>query len=94
MAGVQYLKQRDTMARYIFVVSREHRQLYEHLVQQFGDDLNVRVILDRRHGDRRRRDSRHPASATERRWRLDRRKRPSADEELKFRSHTIITLAD
>ena len=92
MAGIDSLTRCGTAARHIFVVSRDHSDLYEYLLKQFDDDLNVRVILDRRRGDRRREAAARPHSASERRWRLDRRTRASADEELKFRSHAIISL--
>jgi hypothetical protein len=81
------------MARYIFVVSRGHRDLYEHLLEQFSDDPNVRVILDRRYGERRRPGPAQPTLEGERRQR-DRRTRVSIDEELRTRSHAIITLPD
>jgi hypothetical protein len=82
------------MARHLFIVGREHRELYEFLVMQFRDDANVRVILDQRHGERRVEVSAGPPPHGERRRRPDRRTRRSIDEELRSRSHAIISLPD
>ena len=77
------------MARYLFIVSRQHLDLYDYLRDRFADDQNVRVILNRRVGERRRTIA---AVARERRA-SDRRSRPEVDEELRSRSHAIVTLA-
>jgi hypothetical protein len=82
------------MARYIYVVNRGHRDLYEHLVDQFSSDPNVRVVLDRRYGERRRLSPARPSDEGERRWRLYRRSRLSVEEELRTRSYAIVTLPD
>jgi len=94
------------MARHLFIVAREHARLYHDLVERFRDDTNVRVILDRRQGDRRQREPRQaearPAEArpteaatpgAERRAQ-DRRGRGEIDEQLRDRSHVIVTLSD
>ena len=85
---------RVSMPRHIFVVSRHHPDLYEYLTKRFQQDSNVRVILDRRRGDRRQGQATTPPAEGERRWRLERRTRASVDDELRSRSHTIITLPD
>jgi len=76
------------MARHLFLVSRHEARLYEYLVERFGDDENVEVILDRRRGERRKRSERQ---GPERR-RTDRRIRREVDLELQVRSHVILTL--
>ena len=96
------------MARHLFIVAREHARLYHDLVDRFRDDTNVRVILDRRQGDRRQRqaearpaevrpaETRPTEAATpgaERRAQ-DRRGRGEIDEQLRDRSHVIVTLSD
>lgn len=72
-----------TRPRYLFVVSRQHPQLYELLVERFQDDRNVEVILDRRAG----RTAHAGAYGAG-----DRRQRP--EDELNLRSHLIITRPD
>ena len=79
------------MARHIFIVGRAHPDFYDVLLRRFANDRNVSVVLDRRVGDRRV----HVLSVSpdrERRRSPDRRRRQSIDEELKSRSHAIVTL--
>jgi hypothetical protein len=78
------------MGRTLYIVSRDHRELYAYLRERFSGDDVVEVILDRRVAQRR---QRHTPYATERR-RADRRSRPEVDMELQIRSHAIITLPD
>jgi hypothetical protein len=79
------------MARHIFIVGRSHRPLYDVLIKRFENDQNVTVVLDRRVSARRVRTV-APAPEQERRHLADRRSRPSIDDELKWRSHAIVTL--
>src|SRR2546428_13956509 len=76
------------MARHLFLVSRHEPRLYEYLLDRFGHDVKVEVILDRRRGERRRRSERQ---GPERRQ-ADRRTRRALDLELQVRSHVILTL--
>jgi hypothetical protein len=77
------------MARYVFVVSRQHPDLHDYLLRErFAHDRNVVVILDRRIGERRR----ATMSVEHERRQADRRSRPEVDEELRSRSHAIITI--
>jgi len=55
----------------IFVVARTRLDRYEELRQQFGDWHDVRIILDRREGERR---TPHPTFAGASRRRRDRRR--------------------
>ena len=41
--------------RFLFIVARERPDRYEYLRRAFADDPEVEVIVDRRHGERRRR---------------------------------------
>jgi hypothetical protein len=70
-----------TRPRYLFVVSRQHKQLFELLVERFQGDQNVEVVLDRRVAM-----SEHEVS--------DRRQRRSPRDDLSVRSHLIITRTD
>ena len=83
---------RGVMARHIFVVARAHPDLFEFLLKQFADDANVSVVLDRRTAHRRLHSGEIPVDGERRR--ADRRSRPAIDEELRSRSHAIITLPD
>jgi hypothetical protein len=76
------------MARYIFIVSLQHRTLYDYLLNRFSDDPNAQVILDRRRGARRQVEI--PVVAECRR--ADRRQRPDISEELRRRSVAVVTI--
>jgi hypothetical protein len=80
----------EQMGRVVFVVSRDHRDLYAYLSERFSTDTAVEVVLDRRVAERRQRDAPHDVD----RRRSDRRRRPEVDAELQVRSHAIITLPD
>ena len=41
------------MGRHLFIVSRQHPQLYAYLARTFAAELDVEVLVDRRAGDRR-----------------------------------------
>ena len=41
------------MADHLFVVSRQQPDLFSYLAREFSSEADVRVILDRREGDRR-----------------------------------------
>ena len=77
------------MARYLLIVSRQHQALYDYLVEQFADDPNAEVRLDRRQRDRRQRET----PGTPDRRRADRRQRPEIDEELRHRSVAVVTIS-
>jgi len=81
------------MGRTVYVVARDHPELYAYLRDRFtaeGEGDEVEVVLDRRHAARRQRDV---PGAPDRR-RAERRLHPHVDTELQFRSHAIITLPD
>jgi hypothetical protein len=78
------------MGRTVYVVARDHPELYAYLCERFASDGAVEVILDRRVSQRRQVDIPH---APERRQN-DRRTHPESDMELETRSHAIITLPD
>jgi len=81
----------ENMGRTVFVVSREHRDLYTYLRERFAMDPAVEIILDRRVFERR--QPQRPR-ACERRRLQDRRRRPEVEAELQTRSHAILTLPD
>ena len=78
------------MGRTVYIVARDHPELFAYLRDRFSCDESVEVILDRRFAQRRQRSTVH---APERR-RAERRRRPEVDAELQIRAHAIITLSD
>ena len=78
------------MGRTLFIVSREHPDLYAYLRERFASDRGVEVVLDRRVAQRRRHDAAHQVE----RRRAERRTRPEVELELQSRSHAILTIPD
>ncbi len=72
--------------RCLFIVARDQSDLWHSLRRDFGVDAGVRVLLNRRRGERRQRIQAH---AFERR-RADRRRQPSIDNNLRYRSFVIV----
>ena len=70
---------------HVFVIAEEHRNLYDFLARKFGEDTHVRVILDRRQGDRRRVAV---APGSERR-RVERRQK-AVDAMLRSRGFVVV----
>ncbi|MFQ5829259.1 MAG: hypothetical protein ACE5JD_08910 [Candidatus Methylomirabilia bacterium] len=60
------------IARYLFIVGRDHADLYDALTEDYSERRRVRVLMDRRQGERR---QRLPVYGPERR-RAERRRRP------------------
>src|SRR5262249_38133117 len=69
----------------LLIVARNNVQLYEYLKQEFAGE-SVKVVLDRRDGERRQRDG-GPAQAE--RAPGDRRQNPGAEEVLQTRGFTV-----
>ncbi len=81
------------MPREIFIVARDRPDLYRYLSQTFADAENVQVIWDRRSGERRATSNPHIVSGRpfERRH-GDRRRRASADHELRTVGYAFISI--
>ncbi len=47
------------MARYLLIVARTQPDLYDYLTQEFSEDKEVEVLLDRRREERRQRGQAH-----------------------------------
>jgi len=77
------------MPVHLFIISRQHNDLYDYLRERLAGDGDVRVIKDRRLGARRRKAA--PAAAERRR--AERRSRPEIDEQLRVRSHAIVAVS-
>ena len=77
------------MPVHLFIISRQHNDLYDYLRERLAGDGDVRVIKDRRLGERRRKAA--PAAAERRR--AERRSRPEIDEQLRVRSHAIVAVS-
>lgn len=55
------------MSEHLFIVSRQQLDLYRYLTREFSNETDVRVILDRRYGERRIQGERRAAPRGDRR---------------------------
>jgi hypothetical protein len=76
--------------RFLFIVSRTNAKLATSLQHHFSGDTTVRVVVDRRFGERRQ----QTADTVPDRRRADRRSRPHVDKELRLTSFAIVTLPE
>jgi hypothetical protein len=74
--------------RYLFIVSRRERSLYEYAVRAFASRPEIQVIYDRRHGERRRTSE---TPAVERR-RADRRVRSLVDAQIRDYGSAMVRI--
>ena len=72
--------------RCLFIVARGQPDLWHHLTRDFAGDEEVQVLLDRRRGERRQ----HLQPNEPERRRSDRRRQPSIDNDLRYRSFVIL----
>lgn len=72
--------------RCLFIVARNQPDLWHNLSRDFSGDEEVQVLLDRRRGERRR--GLQPNEPERRR--ADRRRQPSVDNDLRYRSFVIL----
>src|SRR5262247_3820824 len=83
-----FVETRYAASMHLFIVSRQHHDLYDYLSSRLSGNSDVRIIVDRRLGERRRRAA--PAAAQRRR--AERRVRPEITAQLRLHSHAIVTL--
>ncbi len=72
--------------RCLFIVARDQPDLWHRLTRDFGGDAEVRVLLDRRREARRQRVQGYESE----RRRADRRRQPSIDNNLSYRSFVMV----
>ena len=77
--------------RFVYVTSRERRDVFERLSTEFATQPDIRVILDRRRGDRRQGEM--PRAGEDRR-RRDRRRHADLEQELRAVGSFITAFED
>ena len=70
----------------IFIVARDNPQLYDYLQREFSHEERVRIIMDRRVGERRQRGDAPPSD----RRQGDRRRHQEVDVNLRERGVVIL----
>jgi hypothetical protein len=79
------------VSQHLFIVSRQQPELYSYLSQEFSEEPDVRVILDRRQGERRREPDRRGAALGDRRQ-SDRRGNEEAGGQLSTLGYAFVRL--
>lgn len=76
---------RDTV-RYLIIVARDQPVLWQHLTRDFVRDRDLRVLLDRRHGERRQRVQQYELGRRTR----GRRRPPRIETDVRSRQSVIV----
>ena len=76
---------------HLFIVARQQPDLYSYLAKEFSEEPEVRVIVDRRQGERRQSD-RRASEASDRRHHSDRRENAEVAGELSTLGYAFIRL--
>ena len=79
------------VSRQLFIVSRETPYIADYMRQQFRDESNVVVLIDRRQGGDRRCSAR--PVGVERRRSANRRRSTNVDQQLKESFHALVTVS-
>ena len=79
------------MTQHLFIVSRQQPELYSYLTQEFSEEPDVRVILDRREGERRQHAERRASEPADRRH-SDRRGETGVGGQLSSLGYAFVRL--
>ncbi len=77
------------MTEHLFIVARQRPDLYGYLSREFSTEADVRVMVDRRGGDRRRLGERRANSRGDRRQ-TARRSRSEAGEQITSLGYAFV----
>jgi len=88
-AGIVY---KQPMADHLFIVSRQQPDLYSYLSREFSSESDVRVIVDRREGERRRQGERRANSRGDRRH-TDRRALGEVSSQINSLGYAFIRVS-
>jgi hypothetical protein len=79
------------MTEHLFIVARQRPDLYGYLSREFSTEADVRVMMDRRGGERRRQAERRRDAREERRQ-AERRARSEAAEQITSLGYAFVRL--
>ena len=79
------------MSQHLFIVSRQQPDLYSYLAKEFCEEPEVRVILDRRQGERRQHPDRRGSERSDRRH-ADRRGHSEVGNQLSALGYAFVRL--
>ena len=83
---------RNYTVSHLFIVSRQQPDLYSYLAREFSEEPDVRVILDRRQGERRRQLDRRAPEVSDRRHQSDRRGNGDIGGQLSTLGYAFVRL--
>jgi len=63
----RYVGYKKRLMAHLFIVSRQQPDLYSYLLREFSEEADVRIVLDRRYGERRQPKERRNGDDGERR---------------------------
>lgn len=75
-----------TTVRGLIIVSREQPELWKALIREFGQSEEIRILLDRRHGERR---TQNRLCTPERRS-IERRALTRIEDDLRCRQYVLV----
>ena len=75
-----------TIVRGLIIVARDQPDLWRALTHEFGQNQEIRVLLDRRQGERRKANQAH---APDRRG-ADRRSLPRIEDDVRSRQYVLV----
>ena len=91
MTGHAKSDRNNRVSQHLFIVSRHQPELYSYLSKEFSQEPDVRVILDRREGERRRQAERAAAELSDRRQ-SDRRDNIEVGDQLSTLGYAFVRL--
>jgi hypothetical protein len=79
------------MSDHLFIVAQREPQLYGHLSHEFSAEADVRVIVDRRQGERRHAGERRSEPRGDRRQ-MDRRSHQEVEDQIAALGYAFVRL--
>jgi len=77
---------KGSMVRGLIIVARDQPDLWRTLIQEFGQSQDIRILLDRRQGERRKGNQFY---APDRRG-VDRRSLPRIEDDVRSRQYVLV----
>lgn len=77
---------------HLFIVSRQQPDLYSYLLREFSEEADVRIVLDRRYGERRQPKERRNGDNDERRLN-DRRAQTDINSRLATLGYAFVRIS-
>ena len=83
---------KEGLMAHLFIVSRQQPDLYSYLLREFSEEADVRIVLDRRYGERRQPKERRNGDDDERRLN-DRRAQTDINSRLATLGYAFVRIS-